>query len=86
MSDKVIRCTIYIKKSNDDGLEKNFNRLDVKRLSAENYIASQTHENWRLISKHYNDCGYSSGNMNRPAALQELFDDITAGLIDMVVV
>ncbi|MBR1734211.1 MAG: recombinase family protein, partial [Alphaproteobacteria bacterium] len=29
--------------------------------------------------------GFSGGNMNRPA-LKELFEDIKAGLIDMVVV
>jgi DNA invertase Pin-like site-specific DNA recombinase len=85
MNDKVIRCAIYTRKSNDDGLEQDFNSLDAQRLSAENYIASQTHENWRLISKHYDDGGFSGGNMNRPA-LQELFEDIEAGLIDMVVV
>jgi DNA invertase Pin-like site-specific DNA recombinase len=80
-----IRCAIYTRKSNDDGLEQDFNSLDAQRLSAENYIASQTHENWQLISKHYDDGGFSGGNMNRPA-LQDLFEDIEAGLIDMVVV
>lgn len=85
MQNKVIRCAIYTRKSNDDGLEQDFNSLDNQRLSAENYIASQIHENWRLISKHYDDGGFSGGNMNRPA-LQELFEDINAGLIDMVVV
>lgn len=48
-------------------------------------MASQVYENWRLISKHYDDCGFSGGNMNR-LALQELFDDIKAGNVDMVVV
>jgi DNA invertase Pin-like site-specific DNA recombinase len=81
----LIRCAIYTRKSCEDGLEQDFNSLDAHRLSAENYIASQTHENWQLISKHYDDGGFSGGNMDRPA-LQELFDDIRAGLIDMVVV
>ncbi|MDR2068046.1 MAG: recombinase family protein [Holosporaceae bacterium] len=80
-----VRCAIYTRKSNDDGLEQEFNSLDAQRLSAENYIASQTHENWRLVSKHYDDGGFSGGNMDRPA-LQELFDDIRSGLVDMVVV
>ena len=83
--EKVMRCAIYTRKSCEDGLEQEFNSLDAQRLSAENYIASQIHENWRLISKHYDDGGYSGGNMNRPA-LQELFEDIKAGQIDMVVV
>jgi DNA invertase Pin-like site-specific DNA recombinase len=85
MNEKTIRCAIYTRKSNDDGLEQDFNSLDAQRLSGENYIASQTHENWRLITKHYDDGGFSGGNMERPA-LQELFDDIREGLVDMVVV
>ncbi|MDR3187221.1 MAG: recombinase family protein, partial [Holosporaceae bacterium] len=85
MNGKVIRCAIYTRKSCEDGLEQDFNSLDAQRLSAENYIASQTHENWRLISKRYDDGGFSGGNMDRPA-LQELFKDIKLELIDMVVV
>jgi DNA invertase Pin-like site-specific DNA recombinase len=85
MDNKIIRCAIYTRKSNDDGLEQDFNSLDAQRLSGENYIASQIHENWRLISKHYDDGGFSGGNMDRPG-LQELFEDIEDGLIDMVVV
>ena len=85
MEQKIIKCAIYTRKSCEDGLEQEFNSLDAQRLSAENYIASQIHENWRLISKHYDDGGYSGGNMNRPA-LKELFEDIKAGQIDMVVV
>jgi DNA invertase Pin-like site-specific DNA recombinase len=80
-----VRCAIYTRKSCEDGLEQYFNSLDAQRLSAENYIASQTHENWQLISKHYDDGGFSGGNMDRPA-LQELFKDIESGLIDMAVV
>lgn len=82
---KIIRCAIYTRKSCEDGLEQDFNSLDAQRLSGENYIASQVHENWRLISKRYDDGGFSGGNMNRPA-LKELFADIEAGLVDMVVV
>jgi site-specific DNA recombinase len=80
-----VRCAVYTRKSCEDGLEQEFNSLDAQRLSAENYIASQTHENWKLISKHYDDGGYTGGNMDRPA-LRELFEDIEDGLIDMVVV
>jgi DNA invertase Pin-like site-specific DNA recombinase len=85
MNDKVIRCAVYTRKSCEDGLEQDFNSLDAQRLSAENYIASQTHENWRLISKHYDDGGFTGGNMDRPA-LRDLFEDIEDGLVDMVVV
>ena len=86
MSDqKIVRCAVYTRKSCEDGLEPEFNSLDAQRLAGENYIASQVHENWRLISKHYDDGGFSGGNMDRPA-LKELFADIEAGQIDMVVV
>ena len=85
MEQKIVRCAVYTRKSCEDGLDQNFNSLDAQRLAGENYIASQVHENWRLISKHYDDGGFSGGNMERPA-LRELFADIEAGLIDMVVV
>ena len=86
MSDqKIVRCAVYTRKSCEEGLEQEFNSLDAQRLAGENYIASQIHENWRLISKHYDDGGFSGGNLDRPA-LKELFEDIKAGLIDMVVV
>lgn len=82
---KIIRCAIYTRKSCKDGLEQEFNSLDAQRLAGENYIASQVHENWRLVSKHYDDGGFSGGNMNRPA-LKELFADIESGEVHMVVV
>ena len=85
MEQKIVRCAVYTRKSCEDGLDQNFNSLDAQRLAGENYIASQVHENWRLISKHYDDGEFSGGNMERPA-LRELFADIEAGLIDMVVV
>ena len=85
MEQKIIRCAIYTRKSCEDGLEQDFNSLDAQRLAGENYVASQIHENWRLISKRYDDGGFSGGNMNRPA-LKELLNDIEAGLVDMVVV
>lgn len=82
---KTMRCAIYTRKSCDDGLEQDFNSLDAQRLSGENYIKSQSAEKWVIIPKHYDDGGYSGGNVNRPA-LKELLQDIEAGLIDIVVV
>ena len=38
-----------------------------------------------MIDKHYDDGGYSGGNMKRPA-LQDLLEDIKAGAVDMIVV
>ncbi len=80
-----IRCAIYTRKSNDEGLEQSFNSLDAQRLAGESYIASQAHEGWECLPTQYNDGGYSGGNMERPA-LQKLFQDIRDNKIDCIVV
>ncbi len=82
---KELRCAIYTRKSVAEGLDKDFNTLDAQREAGESYIASQKHEGWIVIPKHYDDGGFSGGNMERPA-LAELFDDIKKGKIDIVVV
>lgn len=82
---KKIRCAIYTRKSAAEGLEKEFNTLDAQREAGESYIQSQKHEGWVVVDKHYDDGGFSGGNMERPA-LRELFDDIENGRIDIVVV
>jgi DNA invertase Pin-like site-specific DNA recombinase len=80
-----VRCAIYTRKSNEEGLDQEFNSLDSQRVLAERYIQSQAGRGWTALPKHYDDGGYSGGNMDRPA-LQKLFEDIKEGLIDMVVV
>ncbi len=80
-----VRCAIYTRKSTEEGLEQEFNSLDAQRESAEAFIASQRHEGWVCLPDHYDDGGFSGGNMDRPA-LQRLFADIEAGGIDCVVV
>ena len=80
-----IRCAIYTRKSSEEGLEMDFNSLQAQREACEAYIASQKQENWRLISRAYNDGGYSGGTLNRPA-LQRLLADVKAGLVDIIVV
>lgn len=80
-----VRCAIYTRKSTDEGLEQAFNSLDNQRLAGESYVMSQTHEGWEIIEKHYDDGGYSGGNMDRPA-FQGLLQDIEAGLVNCVVV
>ncbi len=82
---KTIRCAIYTRKSTDEGLDKEFNTLEAQRESGESYVKSQVHQGWEALAEHYDDGGYSGGNMNRPA-LKRLFDDIKAGKIDMIVV
>ena len=80
-----IRCAIYTRKSSEEGLELDFNSLQAQREACEAYIASQKQENWRLISRAYDDGGYSGGTLNRPA-LQRLLADVKAGLVDIIVV
>ena len=82
---KSIKCAIYTRKSTDEGLEKEFNTLEAQREAGLNYVKSQVHQGWEALAEHYDDGGYSGGNMNRPA-LKRLFEDIKAGKVDMIVV
>ena len=80
-----MRCAIYTRKSTEDGLEQEFNSLDAQRESGEAFIKSQAHEGWTCAAGHYDDGGFTGGNMDRPA-LKRLLADIEAGRIDCVVV
>jgi len=82
---KNYRCAIYTRKSHEEGLEQEFNSLDAQRESGEAYIQSQKHQNWSLIKKHYDDGGFSGGNIDRPA-LRALLADIKHNKIDIIVV
>ena len=64
---KIIRCAIYTRKSTEDGLDQEYNTLDAQRDAGESYINSQRHEGWRIIPTHYDDGGFTGGNMDRPA-------------------
>jgi site-specific DNA recombinase len=79
------RCAIYTRKSSEEGLEQEFNSLAAQREACEAYISSQRHEGWVVARTHYDDGGYSGGNMERPA-LQRLLADIRAGRIEIVIV
>lgn len=79
------RCGIYTRKSTEEGLEQEFNSLDAQREAGEAFIKSQQHEGWTLVPDHYDDGGFTGGNMDRPA-LKRLMDDIEAGKIDAVIV
>ncbi len=78
-----IRCAIYTRKSNEDGLEQKFNSLDAQRVACEKYIKSR--EGWVALAKRYDDGGFSGKNLERPA-IKELFEDVKAGEVDCVVV
>ncbi len=80
-----IRCAIYTRKSSEEGLDQSFNSLDAQREACEAYIVSQRHEGWQLIPTHYDDGGFSGGNMERPA-LKRLLEDMAAKRVDTVVV
>src|SRR5579884_4026336 len=80
-----IRCAIYTRKSSEEGLEQSFNSLHAQREACEAYVKSQQHEGWQAISSHYDDGGFSGGNMERPA-FKQLMADIDAGKISVVVV
>lgn len=79
-----MRCAIYTRKSTEKGLEQEFNSLHAQREASEAYIASQRHEGWIALSEHYDDPGFSGGNIERPG-LKKLMRDIERGRIDCVV-
>jgi DNA invertase Pin-like site-specific DNA recombinase len=79
------RCTIYTRKSTEEGLEQSFNSLDAQREACAAYILSQRHEGWAELSDRYDDGGFSGGSMERPG-LQRLLADVRAGRIDVIVV
>jgi DNA invertase Pin-like site-specific DNA recombinase len=79
------RCAIYTRKSSEEGLEQEFNSLAAQCEACEAFIRSQRNEGWVLVRTHYDDGGFSGGNLERPA-LQHLIADIRAGRIDIVVV
>ena len=85
MKPPVRHCAIYTRKSTDDKLEQDFNSLDAQREACEAYIISQKAEGWTAVKEHYDDGGYSGGNMERPA-LKKLMDDIQAGKVHIIVV
>ena len=79
------RCAIYTRKSSEEGLEQEFNSLATQCEACEAFIRSQRNEGWVLAKTHYDDGGFSGGNLERPA-LQHLIADILAGRIDIVIV
>lgn len=83
-NESTVRCAIYTRKSTEKGLEQEFNSLHAQREASEAYIASQRHEGWIAISEHYDDPGFSGGNIERPG-LKKLMRDIERGRIDCVV-
>jgi len=82
---QTLRCAIYTRKSSEEGLDQDFNSLHAQREACEAYIASQKHEGWCLVKTHYDDGGFSGGNMERPA-VKQLLKDIETGRVNIVIV
>src|SRR3972149_4284601 len=82
---KTVRCAIYTRKSTDEGLNQDFNSLDAQREAAEAFVLSQRNEGWQALPDHFDDGGYTGGNMDRPA-MKRLIAAIEAGQVDCVVV
>src|SRR6202167_26233 len=80
-----VRCALYTRKSTEEGLDQDFNSLHAQREAAEAYIVSQKHLGWTLVPTHYDDGGFTGGNLDRPA-LQQLLEDIDARRVDCILV
>jgi DNA invertase Pin-like site-specific DNA recombinase len=80
-----VRCAIYTRKSNEEGLSQDFNSLDAQFEACVAYIKSQASEGWTLVRERYDDGGISGGTLDRPG-LKRLLSDIAVGHIDIVVV
>ena len=85
MTRKRLRCTIYTRKSTEEGLEQDYNSLEAQRDACISFVKSQSGEGWTALKAHYDDGGYSGGTMDRPA-LEQLLADIRGGTVDVVVV
>ena len=84
-ANKIVRCAVYTRKSTEEGLQQQFNSLDAQREASEAFIVSQKHEGWEVITEHFDDGGYTGGNMERPA-LKRLLAAIEARKVDCIVV
>lgn len=80
-----VRCAIYCRKSNTEGLDGDFSSLVSQREACARYIESQAGLGWVLSPTQYSDGGYTGANTDRPG-FQQLMTDIQAGKIDAVVV
>jgi site-specific DNA recombinase len=81
---KPVRCAVYTRKSTEERTEQEFTSLQAQREAAEAYIKSQASDGWICLPEHYDDGGFSGGNLDRPG-LARLLADIQAGKIDAVV-
>jgi site-specific DNA recombinase len=65
---KAIRCAIYTRKSTEEGLEQEFNTLDVQRYTGEKFIRKP----WAVFYSALRDNVAATG-----ANLEEIFDALS---------
>lgn len=80
-----VRCAVYCRVSNDDGLSQAFTSLDAQQVSGESFVAARKGEGWSVIDERFHDGGYSGGNMDRPG-LQRLIELVQAKQVEVIVV
>ncbi|MGO1069684.1 recombinase family protein [Lysobacter sp. CA199] len=80
-----LRCAVYARKSNEEGLEREYNSIDAQRDAGASYIAARRSDGWIPVPDDYDELAVSARDMNRPV-LQRLLADIREGKIDVVVV
>ena len=85
MKNKTIRCAIYTRVSDNDGLEHLVTSVEAQYAACVEYIKIHKENGWILLPGNYADEGYRGAITNRPA-FNRLRQDIIARKIDMVVV
>ena len=85
MDAPLVRCAIYARKSNQNGLEREYNSIESQRDSCLNYIESQKSRGFVLLQEVYDDPGFTGGDMNRPG-FSRLVSDAMAGKVDCIIV
>lgn len=80
----VTRCAIYTRKSTESPTGQEMTSLAGQRAVCAAYIKCQAHKGWIELPQHYDDEGFTGGNLERPA-LHRLLTDAREGRIDAIV-
>lgn len=80
-----LRCAIYTRKSNAEGLDQEYNSIDAQKEAGHAYITAHRAKGWVAVADDYDDPAYSGSNTDRPA-LQALMTDIRSNKIDVVII
>jgi site-specific DNA recombinase len=73
---------VYTRKSTTKGLDRDFTSIDNQRQVCERFVDQMPGAT--LVTRSYDDGGYSGGTTDRPG-LQQLLADVMARLVDCVV-